>query len=80
MWYRAVIGGGRCPIVDTWWQTETGSIMITPLPGAVPTKPGSGTLPFFGVDADIGDKDGSPCRGAGGYLVKKPWPPMLRTV
>jgi acetyl-CoA synthetase len=82
MWYRAVIGGGRCPIVDTWWQTETGAIMITPLPGAVPTKPGSGTLPFFGVDADVVDKDGkSVPRGAGGYLViKKPWPSMLRTV
>ena len=82
MWYRAVIGGGRCPIVDTWWQTETGAIMITPLPGAVPTKPGSGTLPFFGVDADVVDKDGkSVPAGAGGYLViKKPWPSMLRTV
>ena len=82
MWYRAVIGGGRCPIVDTWWQTETGAIMITPLPGAVPTKPGSGTLPFFGVDADVVDKDGkSVPTGAGGYLViKKPWPSMLRTV
>jgi acetyl-CoA synthetase len=82
MWYRAVIGGGRCPIVDTWWQTETGAIMITPLPGAVPTKPGSGTLPFFGVDADVVDKDGkSVPPGAGGYLViKKPWPSMLRTV
>jgi acetyl-CoA synthetase len=82
MWYRAVIGGGRCPIVDTWWQTETGAIMITPLPGAVPTKPGSGTVPFFGVDADVVDKDGkSVPTGAGGYLViKKPWPSMLRTV
>jgi acetyl-CoA synthetase len=82
MWYRAVIGGGRCPIVDTWWQTETGAIMITPLPGATPTKPGSGTLPFFGVDADVVDKDGqSVPPGAGGYLViKKPWPSMLRTV
>ena len=82
MWYRTVIGGGRCPIVDTWWQTETGAIMITPLPGAIPTKPGSGTLPFFGVDADVVDKDGkSVPTGAGGYLViKKPWPSMLRTV
>src|SRR5207245_691222 len=70
MWYRAVIGGGRCPIVDTWWQTETGAIMITPLPGAIPTKPGSATLPFFGVDADVVDKDGkSVPPGAGGYLV-----------
>jgi acetyl-CoA synthetase len=82
MWYRTVIGGSRCPIVDTWWQTETGAIMITPLPGAIPTKPGSGTLPFFGVDADVVDKDGkSVPTGAGGYLViKKPWPSMLRTV
>jgi len=82
MWYRAVIGGGRCPIVDTWWQTETGAIMITPLPGAIPTKPGSATLPFFGVDADVVDKDGkSVPPGAGGYLViKRPWPSMLRTV
>jgi acetyl-CoA synthetase len=82
MWYRSVIGGGRCPIVDTWWQTETGAIMISPLPGAIPTKPGSGTLPFFGVDADVVDKDGQTVpAGAGGYLViKKPWPSMLRTV
>ncbi len=82
MWYRSVIGGGRCPIVDTWWQTETGAIMITPLPGAIPTKPGSATLPFFGVDADVVDKDGhSVPAGAGGYLViRRPWPSMLRTV
>jgi acetyl-CoA synthetase len=82
MWYRSVIGGGRCPIVDTWWQTETGAIMITPLPGAVPTKPGSGTLPFFGVEADVVDKDGKTVPpGGGGYLViKRPWPSMLRTV
>jgi acetyl-CoA synthetase len=82
MWYREVIGGGRCPIVDTWWQTETGAIMITPLPGATPTKPGSGTLPFFGVEPDVVDKDGkSVGAGAGGYLViKRPWPSMLRTV
>jgi acetyl-CoA synthetase len=82
MWYRAVIGGGRCPIVDTWWQTETGAIMISPLPGAIPTKPGSATLPFFGVEADVVDKDGqSVPPGSGGYLViKRPWPSMLRTV
>jgi len=82
MWYHAVIGGGRCPIVDTWWQTETGAIMITPLPGATPTKPGSGTLPFFGVVPEVVDKDGNAVEpGAGGYLViKKPWPSMLRTV
>jgi len=82
MWYRSVIGGDRCPIVDTWWQTETGGIMITPLPGATPTKPGSGTLPFLGVVADVVDKDGGSAEpGAGGYLViKKPWPGMLRTI
>src|SRR5919198_5582085 len=82
MWYHKTIGGGRCPVVDTWWQTETGSILITPLPGAIPTKPGSGTLPFFGVVPDVVDKDGrSVPPGAGGYLViKQPWPSMLRTV
>jgi acetyl-CoA synthetase len=82
MWYHSVIGGGRCPIVDTWWQTETGAIMITPLPGATPTKPGSGTLPFFGVVPEVVDKDGEAVEpGAGGYLViKRPWPSMLRTV
>lgn len=82
MWYHSVIGKRRCPIVDTWWQTETGSIMITPLPGATPTKPGSGTLPFFGVEPEVVDKDGRPVPpGAGGYLViKRPWPSMLRTV
>jgi acetyl-CoA synthetase len=82
MWYREVIGGGRCPIVDTWWQTETGAIMITPLPGATATKPGSATRPFFGVDADIVKNDGSPAGpNEGGYLViKKPWPSMLRTI
>jgi acetyl-CoA synthetase len=56
MWYHKTIGGGRCPIVDTWWQTETGSIMISPFPGAIPTKPGSGTLPFFGVDPAVVDE------------------------
>jgi acetyl-CoA synthetase len=82
MWYRRVIGGERCPIVDTWWQTETGAIMITPLPGAIPTKPGSGTLPFFGVVAEVVDKDGQPVpANVGGYLViQKPWPSMLRTI
>jgi acetyl-CoA synthetase len=82
MWYHTVIGGARCPIVDTWWQTETGAIMITPLPGATPTKPGSGTLPFFGIAPAIVDKDGQPVPdGSGGYLVvTKPWPSMLRTV
>jgi acetyl-CoA synthetase len=82
MWYHTVIGKERCPIVDTWWQTETGGIMITPLPGVTPTKPGSATRPFFGVVPEVVDKDGNPvARGAGGYLViKKPWPGMLRTV
>ncbi len=82
MWYHRTIGGERCPIVDTWWQTETGSILITPLPGATTTKPGSATRPFFGVDADVVDDDGrSVGPGAGGYLViKRPWPSMLRTL
>ncbi|HVQ31415.1 MAG TPA: acetate--CoA ligase [Vicinamibacteria bacterium] len=82
MWYHTVIGKERCPIVDTWWQTETGGIMITPLPGVTPTKPGSATRPFFGVVPEIVDKDGNPVpRGEGGYLViRRPWPGMLRTV
>jgi len=82
MWYRAHIGRDRCPIVDTWWQTETGAIMITPLPGAIPTKPGSATLPFPGIKADVVDKDGrSVPEGAGGFLViQRPWPSMLRTI
>ena len=82
MWYAKVIGGGRCPIVDTWWQTETGSIMISPLPGATPTKPGSATRPMPGVDVDVVDKDGNTVPpNAGGYLViRKPWPSMLRTI
>ncbi|HTJ43367.1 MAG TPA: acetate--CoA ligase [Kofleriaceae bacterium] len=82
MWYRKTIGGDRCPIVDTWWQTETGSIMISPLPGATPTKPGSATRPLPGVAADVVKKDGTPCGpNEGGFLViKKPWPSMLRTI
>ncbi|HVF72517.1 MAG TPA: acetate--CoA ligase [Chthoniobacterales bacterium] len=82
MWYRDKVGGGRCPIVDTWWQTETGGMMITPLPGAIPTKPGSATLPFFGVDAAIVDEQGKevgPDVG-GKLIVRKPWPSMLRTI
>lgn len=61
MWYYRVIGGGRCPIVDTWWQTETGGIMISPLPGATPLVPGSCTLPFFGIEADVVDREGAAC-------------------
>ena len=82
MWYHTHIGGKRCPIVDTWWQTETGSIMITPLPGVTPTKPGSATLPFFGVDVDVVDRNGKRvARNEGGFLViRKPWPSMLRTI
>ncbi|WP_088894274.1 acetate--CoA ligase [Leptolyngbya ohadii] len=82
MWYYRVIGGERCPIVDTWWQTETGGIMITPLPGAIPAKPGSATRPFPGILAEILDLDGNPVpANEGGYLaVKHPWPGMMRTV
>lgn len=82
MWYHKVIGGERCPIVDTWWQTETGGFMITPLPGATPTKPGSATRPFPGILADVVDLDGNPVAdNEGGYLiVKHPWPSMMRTV
>jgi acetyl-CoA synthetase len=82
MWYRTVIGGDRCPIVDTWWQTETGGIMITPLPGAIPTKPGSATLPFFGVDAAVVDETGKevPANVGGKLIIRKPWPSMLRTI
>jgi acetyl-CoA synthetase len=82
MWYREVIGKGKCPIVDTWWQTETGAIMIAPLPGATVTKPGSATKPLPGIEVDVVSKSGAPVKaGEGGYLViKKPWPAMLRTI
>ncbi|MBS1516175.1 MAG: acetate--CoA ligase [Bacteroidetes bacterium] len=82
MWYNKVIGKERCPIVDTWWQTETGAIMVSPLPGATPTKPGSGTLPFFGIDIAVLDKQGVEVKAnQGGLLViRKPWPSMLRTI
>ncbi len=82
MWYREEIGHNRCPIVDTWWQTETGMIMISPLPGAVPTKPGSATLPLPGVVADVVTREGkSVPAGSGGLLVlKRPWPAMARTI
>ena len=82
MWYHDVIGHGNCPIVDTWWQTETGAHMITPLPGATPLKPGTATLPFFGVDAAIVDRDGKELGpNQGGLLViRKPWPSILRGI
>lgn len=82
IWYRDVIGGGRCPIVDTYWQTETGAIVIAPVPGAVATKPGSATFALPGYDVDVLDKAGKPVPlGQGGYLViKKPWPSMARTI
>ncbi len=82
MWYHQHIGGGRCPIVDTWWQTETGMIMITPLPGLTTTKPGSATLPFPGIEPDILDEAGNPVPvGQGGYLViRRPWPSISRTL
>jgi acetyl-CoA synthetase len=81
-WYHRVIGKGRCPIVDTWWQTETGAIMIAPMPGAVPAKPGSGTLPMPGVILDIVDLAGRPvATNAEGFLIiKRPWPSMVRTI
>ena len=80
IWYNEHIGGKRCPIVDTWWQTETGGMMITPLPGATPTKPGTATLPFFGVLPEVVDDAGKPVpKNTGGKLViRKPWPSMLR--
>jgi acetyl-CoA synthetase len=82
MWYHEVIGKKRCPIVDTWWQTETGMSMIAPLPGAIATKPGSATRPFPGVVAEVVDKQGKPLpRNTGGFLViRQPWPAMLRTI
>jgi len=82
MWYQRVIGRERCPIVDTWWQTETGAHMIAPIPGAVATKPGSCTRPLPGIMADVVDDHGNPVDAEhGGYLViKKPWPSMVRTI
>ena len=82
MWYRETIGGNRCPIVDTWWQTETGAIMISPVPGAVATKPGSATKPLPGIEAEVVTRTGERVPlGSGGFLViKRPWPAMLRTV
>ncbi len=82
IWYHEVIGGKRCPIVDTWWQTETGGIMITPLPGATPTKPGTATLPFFGILPEVVDDKGNavPKNCGGKLVVRKPWPSMLRGI
>ncbi len=81
MWYHANIGGGRCPIVDTWWQTETGGHMITPLPGVTETKPGSACHPFPGIDIEVVDDEGRPITQGGGYLtVSSPWPSMLRGI
>jgi acetyl-CoA synthetase len=82
MWYKEIIGKGKCPIVDTWWQTETGAIMISPLPGATPTKPGSATKPLPGIEADVTTRGGEAVGAEeGGYLViKRPWPSMLRTI
>ena len=81
IWYHEQIGNGRCPIVDTWWQTETGGIMITPLPGVVTTKPGSATVPFPGICAELVDTTGKPIERGGGFLtLTEPWPGMLRTI
>jgi acetyl-CoA synthetase len=82
VWYYKVIGGERCPVVDTWWQTETGAIMISPLPGVTATKPGSAMRPLPGIDAEVVDDSGTPVPdGAGGLLVlTEPWPAMLRTI
>ena len=82
IWYHTYIGGGRCPIVDTWWQTETGAILITPLPGVTPLKPGSATDPFPGIQADVVDESGTSVPpGGGGYLVlRRPWPSIARTI
>ncbi|MDZ4695653.1 MAG: acetate--CoA ligase, partial [Deltaproteobacteria bacterium] len=82
MWYHRTIGQERCPIVDTWWQTETGAIMMTPIPGAIASKPGSCTVPFFGIEPQVVHKDGTPCKpNEGGFLImKRPWPSMLRGI
>ena len=81
MWYQEHIGGGRCPVVDTWWQTETGGIMISPLPGATTTKPGSATFPLPGISAELVDENGAPVTAGGGYLtLTDPWPGMLRGI
>merc|ERR1712072_1325359 len=83
-WYNEVVGQGRCAIVDTWWQTETGGNMLTPLPGVTPTKPGSATLPFFGIDPVVLDQNSGEIKegnGVEGVLaIRRPWPGMARTV
>jgi len=82
LWYHKVVGDGRCPIVDTWWQTETGGILITPLPGAIDQKPGSATLPFFGVEPTVVDDKGQVLLGAaaGNLCISRPWPGIMRGV
>jgi len=82
LWYHRLVGDGRCPIVDTWWQTETGGILITPLPGAIDQKPGSATLPFFGVEPTIVDDQGNVLKGActGNLCISRPWPGIMRGV
>jgi acetyl-CoA synthetase len=83
LWYHSVVGEGRCPIVDTWWQTETGGVMISPLPGAIPTKPGSATRPLFGVQPVLVDEHGKELLGnsvTGRLCIRFPWPGMMRTV
>ena len=82
MWYHSVVGDSRCPIVDTWWQTETGGIMITPLPGATPTKPGSATRPFFGIEPVLVDNENNPLEGStdGNLCIDRSWPGQMRTV
>jgi len=81
IWYQTHIGGGRCPVVDTWWQTETGGIMISPLPGLTTLKPGSATFPLPGIGAEVVDEQGHPVERGGGYLtLTRPWPSMLRGI
>jgi acetyl-CoA synthetase len=82
IWYQEKVGGSRCPIVDTWWQTETGSIMISAIPGAIPTKPGAASVPFFGIQPDVVDEEGNslPSNSGGKLIIRKPWPSMLRGI
>src|SRR5262249_59254889 len=81
IWYHRTIGGGRCPVVDTWWQTETGMILITPLPAITSTKPGSATRPFPGISPALLDDEGRVVKDGGGYLaITRPWPAMMKTI